>query len=326
MRTCCLALACALVVSPAARAEVSKLKTGDGREREYLVHLPAGWDAKKPAPVVLVFHGGGGNAENAERTLHMDRAADAHGFIAVYPQGTGRSIAGRTLGTWNGDFCCGTAASDGVDDVAFVAALLDRLAADYAVDARRVYATGISNGALMAFKSACRLSERLAAIAAVSSPGIPTGCAPTRAVPTLFIHGTADPCTLFAGGASCGGCFSRAMKEAFGVTLKNDQFPCDGAVKQLDFASRAALCSAKEETFFQKGAATCVRRLGCAKDGEAALCRLEGAGHTWPGGEGCEKQTRLCKAMRDATGAVNQDLDASEAIWAFFARHALPPK
>ena len=307
--------------SPGGRA---RLKTPDGAEREYLVHLPKGWDGKARLPVVLVLHGGGGNAEQVEASTHMDQVADAHGFAAVYPQGTGRAVLGRTLGTWNGGFCCGSAAEEKVDDVAFLSALLDQLAKDYPVDGARIFVTGISNGALMAFVLACEASDRIAAAAPVASPGIPKGCRMARPVPMLFVHGTADPCTLYQGGAECGGCFAKAVEKAWGLKMKgNDRFPCDGAAKQLDFAARKAGCKEKEEVFFTKGEASCARRAGCAAGGEAALCRIEGAGHTWPKGSSCETGSKLCEALKEVTGKVSQDLDASEAIWEFFSRHAL---
>ena len=124
---------------------------GDGWQRSYLVHVPPQYDPKKPTPVVLVFHGGGSNAEQMVRFCGLNEKADQEGFIAVYPQGTGRF---KRLLTWNGGNCCGYAQSNKVDDLAFTRALLDDLAKVANVDAKRIYATGMSNGAIMCYPMA----------------------------------------------------------------------------------------------------------------------------------------------------------------------------
>jgi polyhydroxybutyrate depolymerase len=113
----------------------------DKRPRTYLVHVPPNYDPKKPAPVVLVFHGGGSNAEQMVTFCGLNETADQHGFVVVYPNGTGR--LGNLL-TFNGGNCCGSAMTNNVDDVAFTKALLDDLARVVKVDPKRVYVTGMS--------------------------------------------------------------------------------------------------------------------------------------------------------------------------------------
>ena len=132
--------------------------TVDRRERIYLVHVPKSYDDAKPTPVVLAFHGGGSNAEQMVRFCGLNGKADEAGFIVVYPNGTG--LFPRTL-TWNGGNCCGYAMRNKVDDVAFVRALLDDLAKVARIDNKRVYATGMSNGAIISYRSASELSDRL---------------------------------------------------------------------------------------------------------------------------------------------------------------------
>ena len=95
------------------------------RTRTYLIHVPPGFDPAQPVPVVLVFHGGATNARTMARFCGLNETADRHGFLAVYPSGTGRN---PNLLTWNAGNCCGDALRDNVDDVGFVAALLDDLA------------------------------------------------------------------------------------------------------------------------------------------------------------------------------------------------------
>ncbi len=139
-----------------------------GRERSYLVHIPAKYGGKQPSPVVLISHGAGTNAPMMVRFCGLNKKADEAGFVAVYPNGTG--TAGLFL-TWNAGNCCGYAMQNKVDDVAFTRALLDDLAEVANVDPKRVYATGMSNGAIMCYRLALQLSDRIAAIAPVAGQG-----------------------------------------------------------------------------------------------------------------------------------------------------------
>jgi polyhydroxybutyrate depolymerase len=300
--------------------------TGDGRLRTYLLHVPGGSAPGTGFPVVLALHGGGGNASQLQESLHLDDLADDQRFMAVYPEGIGRNVLGTQLGTWNGGTCCGEAVKKDVDDVAFIRQLLDRLARDHPVDGKRVYATGISNGGIMAVRLACELAPRIAAIAPIAGPGIPPGCAPERPVPVLFIHGTDDQCALYQGGEECGGCYGRLLREGYGLPLDtNDTFPCDGAEEQLAFFRGRNDCTTTTETFLQQGAVTCLRHAGCAQDATAALCTIQGGGHSWPGStRGCDESRRACRAFADVSGDINQDIDANVVMWDFFRAHVLP--
>ena len=137
-----------------------------GRQRSYIVHVPPAAREGRPLPVVLNFHGGGGNAEAQQKYSRMDALADAEGFLVVYPDGTGR-MADKLL-TWNAGTCCAYSVTNNVDDVGFTLALLADLEARQPVDRRRVYATGLSNGAMMAWRLAVEASDRIAAIAPVA--------------------------------------------------------------------------------------------------------------------------------------------------------------
>ena len=127
-----------------------------GRQRSYIVHVPPVAREGRPLPVVLNFHGGGGNAESQQNIPRLDALADAEGFLAVYPDGTGR-MPDRLL-TWNAGTCCAYSVMNSVDDVGFTLALLADLEARQPVDRRRVYATGLSNGAMMAWRLAVEAS------------------------------------------------------------------------------------------------------------------------------------------------------------------------
>jgi polyhydroxybutyrate depolymerase len=141
-----------------------------GLQRSYLVHVPKGHSQTTPMPVVLALHGATMNAAMMAWFSGLNPKADEAGFLVVYPNGTGT----RESFTWNGGSCCGYAMQNNVDDVAFISALLDDLMRTHPVDARQIYVTGMSNGAIMAYRLALELSERIAAIAPVD------GIAPPR--------------------------------------------------------------------------------------------------------------------------------------------------
>ena len=206
-----IAVAFALSQAGCACTDEHTLRTADGRDRTYLVHTPE--DLEGPAPIVLVQHGGGGNAKGTREQLGFDALAEEHGFVAVYPNGIGKKFFGRLFGTWNSDnVCCGQAFDEQVDDVAFLSQLIDVVAAEHGGDAEHVFATGISNGGDMSHRLACELSERIDAIVPVGAPAIVDPCTPARPVPTMIIHGTADPCALYDGGEVCGGCCTQDIE------------------------------------------------------------------------------------------------------------------
>ena len=147
--------------------------TVDGIERRALVHVPPAYDGKAALSVVLMFHGNGGTAESVIKETGWVAKSDAAGFIVVFPEGTRPDMTqpprfGRNNPAWNDGSGRFHAGERNIADVAFIAALLDHLEAKFAVDKRRVFATGLSNGASMSFRVGLELSERIAAIAPVS--------------------------------------------------------------------------------------------------------------------------------------------------------------
>jgi polyhydroxybutyrate depolymerase len=158
-----LALVLALAAPAAAASREQSMELG-GRRRWWVVHEPARVSTG-PLAAVLVLHGGGGHPANAELMSGMSELADREGFLAVYPAGTGRFK--KRLLTWNSGNCCGYAQKEGVDDSAFLAALIARLVKEGRADPKRVFVTGMSNGAMMAQRFACEHAEAVAAIAPV---------------------------------------------------------------------------------------------------------------------------------------------------------------
>lgn len=157
----------------------------------YLLHIPPGLDGLQPVPVVFVFHGYTVNA-GYMAVLGFNDVADQQGFLAVYPNGYGLS--------WNAGGCCGPAAKDNVDDIAFVRQMLTDLGTLVSIDPKRIYSTGWSNGAMFSYRLACEMADTFAAIAPVSGPLIYAPCQPQQPVSVMHEHGLADPEVPFAGG------------------------------------------------------------------------------------------------------------------------------
>ncbi|HET6611635.1 MAG TPA: PHB depolymerase family esterase [Kofleriaceae bacterium] len=252
----------------------------DGRERSFRVHVPATYDPAVRTPLVLNFHGFTSNAAQQELLTLMPIKADDAGFITVAADGVGAS--------WNAGACCGQAVVEDIDDVGFVTAMLDELEASLCIDPARVYATGFSNGGFLSHRLACELSTRIAAVAPVSGVlGIDT-CAPSRPVPVLQFHGTADPVVPYGGNPVLG--FESVATTIGGWVERNG-------------------CDATAEVYYENGDVTCERYSGCDAGATVALCTIDGGVHTWPGG-----------TLPPAT----TNISATDAMWDFFIAHPMP--
>lgn len=264
--------------------------THDGQQRNYILYLPAAYDGSQAVPLVFNFHGFGSNA--TQQALYGDfRAiADTANFLIVHPEGT--LFQGNQH--WNvGGFTTGST----VDDVGFTSALLDTLAAEYNIDLTRVYSTGMSNGGYMSFLLACRLSDRIAAVASVTGSMTPQtfdNCDAQHPTPVMQIHGTMDA-TVPYGGAS----FSKSIEEVvlYWADYNNCMQPADTTplpdVNTIDG-------STVEHIVFSGG------------DNGARVehYKVLGGGHTWPG------------SFLPLPG-TNYDFNATVEIWRFFAQYDL---
>jgi polyhydroxybutyrate depolymerase len=250
---------------------------------------------------VLAYHGGGSNAEHMVRFCGLNTTADKAGFIVVYPSGTGALAAALT---WNGGNCCGYAMEHQVDDVGFTRALLDDLAKVLAVDAKRVFATGMSNGAVMVYRLASELSDRIAAIAPVAGPLGTDTCHPQRPVPVLHFHGTADEFAPIQGGT---GPRSRSGTDFYSV---------EHSVRCWVRANGCTDEPVTEELPDTANDGTTVTRqtYGGGRGGaEVVLVVIEGGGHTWPG-----RQPPL-----PVLGKSTRNVSANDLLWAFFEKHPM---
>lgn len=231
--------------------------TVDGRQRPYYAHVPQ--NLAHPAPVVFLFHGGGGRPQAMERKSGMDELADQNGFVAVYPEGTA-APSGRG-GTWN---IASAQSPTDADDVGYVKAILTDLGAHVSIDPARIYATGHSMGGIFSYRLACEMSDSFAAIAPVSATMVEPSCRPTSPVAVLHIHGSADDRIPLRGGHGRKTAGSRDWPA-----------PQNGVTMWSRLDACATTPSVKTE-----GIAKCETYGECQAPVE--MCVLSGEGHSWP--------------------------------------------
>jgi polyhydroxybutyrate depolymerase len=285
---------------PSAGIPGHELRTVDVNDtpRFYLLHLPPAYDPKKPTPVVLAFHGAAMNGGMMVGFSGLSKKADEAGFVVVYPYGTGVGGVFLTFNAWADPRPQGPA-----DDVAYTAKLLDDLATVVNVDTKRVFATGMSNGAMMCYRLAAELSDRIAAIAPVAGTLAIPQCNPKRPVPVMHFHGTADRIVPFNGPDQRTTRFIRmkSVEETIQIWVKLNGCPVEPKITDLPD-------TAHDGTSIRK------QVYGPGTDGaEVVLLAINGAGHTWPG-------------MQPPVGFIGKstkNIWANELIWEFFSRHPM---
>lgn len=277
-----------------------------GQQRTALIHGPIGKArGASKSPLVLVFHGGGGTGAGAERQYGMDAVADQSGFIVAYPDGVDKHWAdGRSESNKN------------VDDIGFVTSLIDYLAENYDVDKNRVFACGMSNGALFSNYLALRFSQRIKAIASVAGAIAENNSylAPSHPVSVLLIHGTDDEFVPFDGGA-----IGKGMKGSVGgkalshaETLRK-WLAFDGGVKQstqaeIESDGRSARGFRNVSVMTPATIKTYTTNSGCLVEDVV----IQNAGHAWPG--------HVCRGLFGMDGVTPMNVDASKVIAEFFQR------
>ena len=265
-----------------------------GRERTYLLHLPPLFDGNRLLPLVIVLHGGGGNAQGAAKMTDFSEKADKEGFVVVYPNGSGR-LKTRLL-TWNSGNCCGYALENQVDDVGFIRALIDELVKTRAVDPKRVFVTGMSNGGMMTYRLGCELSDKIAAIAPVAGALNVGNCQPSNPVSVIIFHGTDDEHVLYNGGEPI------KRVDTHIRTDKSVSYAVSFWVKQNG--------SSPTPQHSEKGSIRTEIYSGGKDGAEVAVYTVIGGGHGWPGGHpyllGAEP---------------TREISATDLMWDFFVRH-----
>lgn len=267
----------------------------DGLTRTYTVRLPGSYNGIQPLPLVIAMHGGFGSGLQLENQSRLSLKGEAEGFIVVYPDGTqGGALNFRT---WNAGWCCGPSVTNNVDDVGFINALLDEVIAAYAVDTTRIYATGMSNGGFMAYRLACEMPQRIAAIAPVAASMGMAQCTPSRPIPVLAIHSYLDSSVPYQGGVGDG-------------VSGHYNSPLDSV---LNAWATHSDCVIRNDTMTNDALYTHVRWHECVCDHEMELYITQDGGHSWAGGgQG--------SAIGDPPSTA---VSANDLIWAFFQRYSL---
>ena len=279
----------------------------DGLERSYEIHVPSQAAPRSGYPIVLVFHGGGSYSAAVRYESRFDEVSNRYGFIVVYPSGTNRRLYPKDrLVTWNDGRKFSDGRSNDIDDVGFIAALLDDLAEFVRIDALRVFAAGYSNGAQFVYRLVKQLPKRIAAIAAIAGQRGPDEFfpPPARPVSVLQFAGLEDKVGPYNGG-------SPAVSVEFITVLK----PVPEVVREwaeFDGCSvepaRRTIGSAEEVVF------------GPGREGsEVVLWVLKNGGHTWPGGNVLPNSAAM-------VGETTHAIFGSELMWKFFERHPLDKK
>lgn len=260
----------------------------DGLTRNYTIYIPANYNAANAHPIVFNLHGYTSSGTAQASLTNMNAIADTAGFIVAYPEGT---LDNSLQPYWNAGY--GT----GVDDIGFIDALIDVIAASYTIDLQRVYSTGLSNGGIMSNTLACALNDRIAAIAGVGgtmSIVQNNACSPSNKIPVMHIHGTSDIVVPYAGN---------------GVLL---------GVNALitHWRTHNGLTSASSSTAFSNtslldGSTADLIAYETGSNYPVHLIRVNNGGHSWPG------------SGVIVSGSTNMDFDASLEIWKFFSQYRL---
>jgi polyhydroxybutyrate depolymerase len=274
--------------SPDQKPGTSVLRTihSGGRDRTYQLHLPKSYSADRSWPLIIAFHGRGNTGAGTEKFSKLSTLP----AVVAYPNGV-IGTGGGDRQAWQG----APYAAAGVDDVAFTGDLLDALEKTLCIDPRRVYGTGKSNGGGFTGILACRMADRFAAIAPVAGAFYgQTGkdCHPSRPVPVIEFHGTADATIPYGGAADRG---LPAITDWVAGWAERDG------------------CRAKPVGSSLGPDVAESRWTGCDRGTEVRHIAVKGGGHTWPG------------ADSDSGGGVTtQTIEAHELIWQFISRFRLP--
>jgi len=271
----------------------------DGLTRTYLLHLPPAYTVSQKLPLVIVLHGGYGNAINISNTTGMSTEADRRGFIVVYPNGTG------AIPTWHAVHCCGSALFNNIDDVGFIRSLIQSLTATLAIDGHRIYATGLSNGAMLSYRLGAELSDVLAAIAPVAGTigGQATDASPTvtiripdQPVPVIVFHGQLDQNVLYDGG--------------HGTATSGTRVDLSVAQSILFWVQHNGCAPTPQVSVSASGNITTETYTRCRNRADVTLYTIGNQGHAWPGG-------------RDAPlgDEPTHEITATPLIYDFFMQH-----
>ncbi|MBC7776456.1 MAG: T9SS type A sorting domain-containing protein [Phycisphaerae bacterium] len=289
----------ALLLSPAPSFSQQTLEDtilSDGIQRSFRIHIPATYSGQTPVPLVFMLHGWPMTAFEMEQFTGFDAVSDTANFILVYPNGS----------VWPaGKFYWNVYPVNEMSEVNFISRLIDTLTLHYNIDPNRIYASGASNGGFMCYELACKLSNRIAAVASVVGSTMLSSmqaCNPPRPVPIMEIHGTDDPSVSYYGGNfySYGLIPSTEVLVNHWVTHNNcTQTPITTPIPDLDATDG---CTAERYLYAGGNGGSTVE-----------LIKVTGGGHQWSGG----------LALPASYGKMCNDFSANQEVWRFLSQYRL---
>ena len=261
-----------------------------GIRREYLVHVPKSYGGA-PTPILIALHGGGGDSDFQadDQKYGLISKSEEAGFIAVFPNGFSR-LPNGILATWNAGNCCGPAQKNNVDDVGFIREVIRRMERQANIDRKRIFVTGMSNGAMMSWRLACEAPE-IRAIAPVEGTDNTTGCKPARPVPVIEFHAADDPNVPFDGGVGAG----PSKVDFTSVPATQAKWV------EINRSDRR-----KVQVLSVAGAHCDLHRAGIG-GAPVELCVTDSGGHSWPGG-----------GTQNGRKAPSMAISATDLMWQFF--------
>ncbi|WP_197722840.1 alpha/beta hydrolase family esterase [Sulfurivermis fontis] len=269
-----------------------------GLERRYRLHVPTGYDAARPMPLLVALHGGGGNMDYQanDKFYGLISKSEREGFVVAFPNGYSRLRGGR-LATWNAGRCCGDARDRNIDDVGFIRKMVAEIGQRVNVDSARIYATGMSNGGLMSYRLACEMADVFTAIAPVAGTDNTLTCSPARPVSVLHIHARDDGHVLFEGGAG--------PAAVDGAKITDFTSVADTVAKWVQLNG----CRREAQRTLETAGVYCDTYSQCRGGAQVQLCVTEDGGHSWPGGN------------KPRIGAKpSRAISANDVMWEFFSR------
>jgi len=268
----------------------------DGVNREFIIHIPARIKDQQTVPLVLFFHGGKSFAEGMNKLSGFNESADEHGFIVVYPKG----INERWNDGRNSDLAT-------ANDVGFVSQLIDHLIAEYPIDQNQIFATGISNGAILTHLLACELSHKIKAIAPVAggiAGNVAKKCQAAQPISVILFHGTDDPLVPWEGdtGEKRGQIGGKVLSAPKTIEFWKDLNRCRATADVTKLPNKE-----NDGTLVQQYHYPCE-----SEEIQLELYKIINGGHTWPGG--------WQYAPEKIIGKTSRDINATELIGAFFSQ------
>ncbi|MGB5820937.1 MAG: PHB depolymerase family esterase [Saonia sp.] len=275
-----------------------------GNLREYVLHIPPVYDGTEETPLVIVLHGGSGNAESVQGFTQMNPVSDQNGFLVAYPQGFGPTPPGYS---W-ADGRATSATEMSIDDVGFIEKLIVELETEFNINSDSIYVCGFSNGGFMTQKLACELENTFAGIGTLGSTigtDVLNQCATSQNIPMIFMLGDADSFVPYEGG-----------------TVANNPSPIEGIESLVDYWVGNNTCltsnngvNLPDTDTTDNSTVTFYEYTDCDCNANISFYRINGGGHTWPGVENT--------SYEEIAGETNEDINASSVLWAFFSQHEL---